>query len=191
MRKILNKLCLADMINIISKNIILDGGMNMSKIVNKETLHAELVDNNRKALEHRATWMGLIYDEAKKAGADAEAICRAAVKRCGLFHGEGYKEQCNGSLDCRVFKQIFLPEIAIKTFEMETTQTEKDVTVTFHYCPLVSAWQKLGFDDETCELLCDIAMDGDRGIAEANGLKFELGDTIAKGCPTCKLHLSR
>ncbi len=26
------------------------------------------------------------------------------------------------------------------------------------------------FDDETCALLCDIAMDGDRGIAEEMGL---------------------
>ncbi|MBC8570716.1 L-2-amino-thiazoline-4-carboxylic acid hydrolase [Zongyangia hominis] len=163
----------------------------MSKIKNEVSLHEEKVDINRSAIEHRATWMGLIYDEAKKAGADAEAICRAAVKRCGLFHGAGYKERCEGSLDCRVFKGIFLPELATKTFEMETEQDENNVFVTFHYCPLVSAWQKLGFDDETCQILCDIAMDGDRGIAEANGLHFDLSDTIAAGCPTCKLHLSR
>ena len=40
---------------------------------------------NRAAIEHRALWMGLIYDEARKQGADAEAICRAAPTRaiCG------------------------------------------------------------------------------------------------------------
>ena len=27
-----------------------------------------------------------------------------------------------------------------------------------------------------------MAMDGDRGIAEAMGLELDLGDTIAKGC---------
>jgi hypothetical protein len=40
-------------------------------------------------------------------------------------------------------------------------------------------------------LLCDIAMDGDRGIAEVMGLKLELGETIAQGCPACKLHFHK
>ncbi|MDR1932544.1 MAG: L-2-amino-thiazoline-4-carboxylic acid hydrolase, partial [Spirochaetales bacterium] len=57
----------------------------------------------------------------------------------------------------------------------------------FHYCALVNAWQKLGFDDKTCALLCDMAMDGDRGIAEIMGLKFQLGDAIARGHNECKL----
>ncbi|NLF26955.1 MAG: L-2-amino-thiazoline-4-carboxylic acid hydrolase, partial [Clostridiales bacterium] len=52
---------------------------------------------------------------------------------------------------------------------------------------LVSAWQKLGLDDETCALLCDIAMEGDRGAAEGLGLDFELSGTIAEGCGACHL----
>ena len=36
-----------------------------------------------------------------------------------------------------------------------------------------------------------MAMDGDRGIAEANGLKLTLTDTIAKGCETCRLHFHK
>ena len=66
-----------------------------------------------------------------------------------------------------------------------------NVSVDFHYCALVSAWKKLGFDDATCDKLCDMAMDGDRGIAEAMGLKLDLTDTIAKGCSSCKLHFHK
>ena len=59
--------------------------------------------------------------------------------------------------------------------------------IEFHYCPLLKAWQDLGFDAATCEKLCDMAMDGDRNIAKAMGYEFHLGDTIAKGCKTCQI----
>jgi hypothetical protein len=75
---------------------------------------------------------------------------------------------------------------------MDVKDLNRDnLIVEFNYCPLINAWKKLGIDDETCELLCDMAMDGDRGIAEAMGYKFDLTDTIAKGCSTCKLHFHK
>lgn len=160
-------------------------------IVNNAKISEERVNINRDAIEHRALWMGLLFDEMENAGVDAEAICRKAVRRCGRFHGEIHKANCKGSEDCRVFKEVFLSDVGLKTFEMETTQDEKELNVTFHYCPLVSAWKKAGFSDERIALLCDIAMEGDRGIAEKNGLNFELGDTIANGCETCRMKMSR
>jgi hypothetical protein len=68
---------------------------------------------------------------------------------------------------------------------------ENSLNIDFHYCALVNAWQKLGIDDKTCELLCDMAMDGDRSIAEVMGFTFDLGNTIAKGCGDCKLHFKK
>ena len=41
----------------------------------------EIVNVNRAQIEHRATWMGLIYDEMVKAGIDAEPISRAVLAR--------------------------------------------------------------------------------------------------------------
>ena len=35
----------------------------------------------RGAVEHRATWMALLYDQAKKQGADAEKMCQLFRKR--------------------------------------------------------------------------------------------------------------
>ena len=147
---------------------------------------------NRAAIEHRALWMGLIYDEARKQGADAEAICRAAIKRCGNIHGARHLSNCADVTDLREFRKVFLSDLTMATFDMEVTENDaKNLRIDFHYCPLVHAWKELGFDDATCARLCDIAMDGDRGIAETMGYKLELTDTIAGGCPCCKLHFHR
>ena len=43
-------------------------------------------------------------------------------------------------------------------------------------------------DEEKIATLCDIAMDGDRGIAsQFDAFEFELGKTIAKGDDICEV----
>jgi predicted hydrocarbon binding protein len=164
----------------------------MSNIKNVSNPVDEAGEVNRAQIEHRATWMGLIYDEMVKAGIDAESIIRRAIKRCGRIHGENIKKRCANPENCEDFSKVFLSDLVIKTFDMRPINADKDsLGVDFHYCALVSAWKKLGFDDKTCDLLCDMAMDGDRGIAETMGLKFDLGQTIAQGCPDCKLHFQK
>ena len=159
-------------------------------IVNRSTVYSdEKVAVNRAAIGHRATWMALTYLEGLKAGADAEAIARAAISETGRRDGERIKGNCEDSTDLVQFHKAFLNDVGKTTFQMDITENDKDnLKIEFHYCPLLAAWQKLGIDDETCAKLCDIAMDGDRGIAKAAGVKLDLTDTIAKGCPTCKLH---
>lgn len=49
----------------------------------------------------------------------------------------------------------------------------------FRQCPLVQAWEKLGYKGKELELLCDMAMDGDRGIADQMGLTLDITKTIA------------
>ena len=164
----------------------------MSKIQNTPNEVDEIVKVNRAQIEHRATWMGLIYDEMKKAGLDAEGIIRKAIRRTGRITGENFKKKGVDPNNVADFRNYFLTDITVKTFDMRPINADKDNLKTeFHYCALVSAWQKLGFDDKTIELLCDMAMDGDRGIAEAMGLKFDLGCTIAQACSDCKLHFHK
>lgn len=164
-------------------------------IKNNENPVMETVAVNRSQIEHRATWMGLIYDEMKKEGLDAETIIRRAIRRTGNIHGKNFKKQCADPKDSNQFCEVFLgteDNVGPQTFGMDKIRSDQDnVTVEFHYCALVSAWKKLGFDDDTCALLCDIAMDGDRGIADAMGMTLDLTDTIAKGCETCKLHFHK
>lgn len=161
----------------------------MSKIKNESSINNdEMVAKVRAAIEHRATWMGLMCVEAKNAGADWEAIGRKAVKATGGLHGAGIQENMNGAEGIKAFTEAFLPELTQKLFEMDLKEvSDAKLDIEFNYCPLVSAWQKLGIDDEMIDTLCDIAMDGDRGIAEKTGFDFVLGKTIAKGDNVCEV----
>jgi len=164
----------------------------MSIIKNAANPVDEVAEANRNQIEFRGTWLGLIYDEMKNAGLDAEAILRRATKRCGNIRGENLKKKCADPNDCEEFMKIFPSALGLRTFNINPINADKDnMRATFNYCPLVTAWQKLGFDDDTCNLLCDIAMDGDRGIAEAMGYKLNIESTIAQGCPGCKLHFHK
>lgn len=164
----------------------------MSKIVNNPTIKEEKIDLARACIEHRATWMALIYDEMEKNGLDAEKLTRAAVLKCGNIHGLGYKAKCENPDSAKDFADAFLPENGKKNFEIDIVDVDEDsLRLEFHYCALVNAWKKLGYDDEKIALFCDIAMEGDRGIAESMGMKLDLTDTIAKGCPTCKLRFHK
>ena len=81
-------------------------------IKNKAKLTNDVeVNINRAAIEHRATWMGLIFDELRKDGIDPEPAFRRAIRRCGNFHGKGYKEACGGSNDGKKFAGVFLGEL--------------------------------------------------------------------------------
>jgi hypothetical protein len=148
------------------------------------------VNDMRGAIEHRATWMALMLDEMEKGGVDWEAIGRAAILRCGAFHG---KHKFTATDDPKVLGREFANDLFTKIFEMEMKElSDEKFEVHFHYCPLVSAWKKQGIGDEKCKTLCDMAMDGDRGIISAfPGFEFELGETIAKGEGFCRIIVRR
>jgi hypothetical protein len=152
----------------------------------------ELAEVNRAQREHRAMWMGLIYDEMVKAGIDAESIIRRAIKRCGHIRGEQLKKRCADPKNLEDFKYAFISDLVKKTFDASIVRgDEASLGIDFHYCALVNAWKKLGFDGKTCALLCDMAMEGDRGMAEVMELQFNLGHTIAQDCPTCELRFKK
>ena len=84
----------------------------MSKIVNNANVVSSEATVNRNQIQHRATWMGLIYDELVKAGVkDAEQILRKAISRCGEMHGLKFKGNCANPADVRDFRKAFLDEI--------------------------------------------------------------------------------
>ncbi len=148
----------------------------------------EVVNGLRSAIEHRATWMGLMMSEAQKLGYDAEKFTRNAILKTGGFHGNNIKANQVGE-GIPNFENTFLPENTKKIFEMEVKACDENkLEVEFNYCPLVEAWKKQGFSNEEIDLMCDCAMDGDRGIAESHGYEFKLGKTIAKGDDICEVN---
>ena len=154
----------------------------------------EKVNIQRGAIGHRSTWTGLTYKYAVEEGRaeEVEAIIRKAISETGRVQGSEIRERCEKPESCEsFFNTMFTPTLQ-NSFEVEVKEKNDDVLdVEFHHCPLLKAWQDLGFDDALCAKLCDMAMDGDRNIAKAMGFDFHLGDTIADGCPTCQVRFSR
>jgi L-2-amino-thiazoline-4-carboxylic acid hydrolase len=163
----------------------------MSKINNLPKNKSPLIKAIRELFEHRALWLYFLYDEATKDGINFEPLARKAINRCGLYQGNNLilKGKSDSLLSLR--KNLF-GFVAQKLFEMEIVEsTDKTLYIDFHYCPLVNAWKKQNCADADIEKLCDIAMCGDRGIAETYGAKIDLPKTIAKGDPVCELRFRK
>jgi hypothetical protein len=178
-------------------------------IVNKARKNGFFVRNLRNFFEHRALWMYLLCDEARKQGADPASFAPAAIRRCGIYHGIraltgiqdaaaqaefGGKESSGKQqgISCKALQKKLFPPAGQAIFEMKFRRLTDDVfDVDFHYCPLVSAWKKQGCSDDECDKLCDWAMEGDRGIAEAFGCELKLEKTIAGGGDVCQIRFRR
>ena len=159
-------------------------------IVNTPTVNEQRVNDMRAAIEHRATWFYLLLDEAEKAGLPWEEFARKAITRCGVFHGNTKFTQTE---NLKAFAEEFGGELYSRIFEMELKEATADTfEVHFHYCPLVAAWLKQTQDEKKIETLCDIAMDGDRGIVSAfPKFRFGLEETIAQGGKVCKIVITK
>ena len=161
-------------------------------IVNEPKLKNPLLMAIREQLEHRALWMYLLCDEAKKKGLNPEEYAPEAIKRCGLYQGALLVEKGGMGKSLKGLKKALFGKAAQWVFEMKILRcTDDHLDIDFHYCPLVKAWQKQGCSDEEIQLLCDHAMCGDRGIAESFGCKLELPKTIAKGDGVCQIRVVR
>ncbi|MCP4604155.1 MAG: L-2-amino-thiazoline-4-carboxylic acid hydrolase [Proteobacteria bacterium] len=159
----------------------------MSKITNAPKRNNFILKAVRGTLEHRATWLYLLLKEAEKKGVKWEDIGYPATRACGNIQG---KELINlsGTSSLKGLRKKLFTIPAQFVFEMKILEsTDNKLSVDFGYCPLVAAWQKLGCTDENIGRLCDIAMEGDRGIAESFGGKLELGKTIANGHEKCQI----
>ena len=153
------------------------------------TENTQLITEVRKAIEHRATWMYLLLKEARERGLEWDEFARPAVRATGCLSGQKKLEKMKDPGNMEEFSTVFAGETSRGVFEMEVVkQDEEGYHLDFHYCPLVSAWQKWGATQEEIEQLCDIAMDGDRGVADQfPEFEFSLGKTIAEGGYVCQI----
>lgn len=161
-------------------------------IKNNAKIKNPLIRSIRELLEHRALWMYLLCDEAKKKGLPPEEYAPEAIKRCGIYQGAELRKKAEGGDSLKGLKKTLFSKFAQWVFEMDIKRcTDDNLDIDFHYCPLVKAWQKQGCSDEEIELLCDHAMCGDRGIAESFGCTLQLHKTIAKGDEICEIRFVR
>jgi len=138
----------------------------------------------RAAFKMRAQWLWYFTDEARKRGWDPE-FAREAIFRCGCMQARSLPD----TDDPVVFGNAFVQPENARVFDMETRSSKGVFEMDFHYCPLVAAWQELGASEEEIAWLCDVAMTGDRGLAERyrEHFRYELGPRIAYGDDLCVL----
>jgi len=159
----------------------------MTRISNVPKRNGLILKSIRGTLEHRATWLYLLLKEAEKKGVAWEDIGPPAVRACGNMHGKELVD-LSGTSSLKGLKKKLFTRPAQMLFDMKILESsDTELSIDFGYCPLVAAWQKLGCNDEEIARLCDIAMEGDRGIAESFGGRLELGETIANGHEQCQL----
>ena len=165
----------------------------MPDTISREDHEKKLIQEVRKAIEHRATWMYLLLKEARDRGLDWDEFARPAIFKTGCLGGQSRREKMEDKNSLVDFAGVFPGETSQKVFEMEfLVQDEEQYQIDFHYCPLVNAWKKLGASPEDIEQLCDIAMDGDRGIAsQFPEIEFSLGTTIAEGDEVCQIRFDK
>lgn len=163
----------------------------MSVIKNNPRIKNKIIKAVRGTLEHRALWLYLLLEESEKNGFDGENSAKAAIRRCGCIQGSALREQA-GTASLKGLKRKLFTWSARMVFEMKIRCcTDDRLDIDFYHCPLVAAWQAQGASDEKIAELCDIAMEGDRGISSSFGSVLELGKTIAKGDSICEIRFKR
>ena len=164
----------------------------MSIVKNEPKYKNGLLQAIRGLLEHRAFWLYLLCDEARKKGLEPQDYAPQAIKRCGLYQGKLLVEKGGKGQSLKGLKKALFGLAAQLVFEMKIKRcTDDNLDIDFHYCPLVKSWQKQGCSDEEIRLLCDHAMCGDRGIAESFGCRLDLPKTIARGDGVCEIRFVR
>ena len=130
----------------------------MSKVKNEPKYKSAALQAIRAQLEHRAFWLYFLCDEAGKRGLDWEDFGSAAVRRCGLTQGADLVKK--GKTDSlKGLRKTLISKPAQLVFEMKIVESTDDkLSIDFHYCPLVKAWQNAGCTDEEIAKLCDIAI---------------------------------
>ena len=159
-------------------------------IKNQSTINEKEVLKDRAAIEHRATWFYLLLDEAKKDGLDWDSFARRAITRCGCFHGTTMFNNIDNLTD---FSKALISDTVQNIFEAEIIEvTDDKFILEFNYCPLVAAWLKQTDNESDIAYLCDIAMEGDRGIVSTLGdYGLDLESTIAEGADCCRIVIEK
>jgi L-2-amino-thiazoline-4-carboxylic acid hydrolase len=148
----------------------------------------ETIDKVRAAVKDRAIWFALLYRAFKQAlpEKEVERQARKAIYEFGRLKAKKDPEEFSP----RAWVERHVEKGSNLVFDSDVEVDEKGAVQTMKYCPLVEAWKEMGCSETEIDLFCDIAMEGDRGRADAHGVGMELNERIGKGDPCCRLVIS-
>ncbi len=147
----------------------------------------EMIDKIRAAIKDRATWMALLYRSFKEAfpEKEVERLARKAIFEFGRMKAR--KDPKDFSPRAWVEKHVSKGSSLV--FDSDVEIGEQAAVQRMKYCALVEAWKEMGCTPAEIDLFCDIAMEGDRGRADAHGVRMELEERIGRGDLFCNLKI--
>jgi hypothetical protein len=148
---------------------------------------ADLRRQLQASFENRAILYYLIFDELRKEIGEERAkdLLKRAIYRRGEQVGQQFAPFA--PRDLAGLKEAFLGIIPDegRLFAPEVMHCEPEsLEIHLNHCPLKDAWEKLGLDDRTKTLMCEIAGEIDKGTFEGAGFAFE-PDTWQPGRSGC------
>ena len=147
------------------------------------------VEKVREAIKDRALYLAFLYRSfsRKLPREQVERLAREAIREYGRFKGK----QDRGKITPEKWVEGHMSRGGGAVFKSRIAVGEAHCEQEMTYCPLMEAWRELGCSQEEMDLLCDIAMEVDRGRAEYHGIQFEIAERMGRGDPSCRLILKR
>lgn len=141
----------------------------------------------RAAIGDRALYLALLYRNFSKAlpKDEAERLAREAIHEYGLLKGKADHQV----MTPKKWVSQYIENGGSDLFEGRIIVGEGQYEQIMTYCPLMAAWKELGCSNEEMDLLCDIAMEVDRGRADFHKIPHEIDERLAKGDAFCRLIL--
>lgn len=145
------------------------------------------IDKVRAAIKDRALYLALLLRSFSKSipSAQVEASARKAIFEYGLIKGK----RDNQPMTPETWVDSHVSKGSAAVFKSSIIKAEETCEQRMTFCPLVEAWKELGCSEKEIDLLCDIAMEGDRGRAAFHAIPLEITQRLAKGDPYCCLVL--
>jgi L-2-amino-thiazoline-4-carboxylic acid hydrolase len=155
--------------------------------MNRQVDEKEMIDKVRAAIKDRATWFALLYRTFREAfpEKEVERLSRKAIFEFGRMKAK--KDPADFSP--RAWVERHVAKGSFLVFDSDVEINEKGAVQRMKFCALVEAWKEMGCTPQEINLFCDIAMEGDRGRAEAHGVRMELEERIGRGDKFCNLKI--
>ncbi len=148
----------------------------------------EMMARLRGAVKDRALYLALLFRTFSRVlpREEVERLAREAIFEYGRLKGRADGQRLSAAE--WVSRTPVGQDSVFGTSVVKGPRECQEIMVS---CPLMEAWQEMGCTPEEINLLCDIAMEVDRGRADFHGLECLIERRMGRGDEDCRLVLRR